>query len=90
MEIITNMSKYSCTLTEFKINGKEADVDDFGYTEDLSPETAPIYGCGNRCFVPIVSTNKVLYKYDISINEYLQVCDRLCEVLHIGECCLCR
>ncbi len=80
-----------CGLKTFKINDMNADTDDFGYLEDLSPETAPEYGCGNRQFILDDDYEKSLQvqnKYNLTHDEYEYICDELVDKLSIG-CCSC-
>lgn len=89
MRVIIEPYMALCSLKKFEINGIRADIDDFGYKEDLDPQNAPDYGCGNMSFVSRPSTCKVLDKYRITADEYNQICDQLADALHFGHCGWC-
>ena len=82
----------SCGLKIFKINDINANADDFGYSEDLNPELAPEYGCGNRQFILYEDVSRQLqtqYKYNITDDEYEYICNELADILSIGTCAFC-
>lgn len=89
MKIELVVSKWDCSPDVFTVNGLCADLWDFGETYDASPEEAPAFGCGDRSFRSIDSTEAVLAKYQITELEYEEICDRLTDALHIGYCALC-
>lgn len=79
-------SALPCALEVFKINGQDADIEDFGST----------YVCGDcmlsECcsdFNNIKPTNEVLQKYHISGSQFYQICDELKEKLHVNNCGWC-
>lgn len=78
-----------CGLSVFKINDILADSDDFGEKYDHNPEYAPVYGCGNMMFESKEPTQEVLDKYHITLEEYEDVCDELCDKLSFGFCTCC-
>lgn len=78
-----------CELSLFKINGVEASYEDFGYKHDCEPENAEPYGCGNMRFFPKECDTSVLKKYNITKEEYIEVCDKLEGVLSFGYCGWC-
>ncbi len=78
-----------CYLPCFEINGIEADYHDFGTKEDIDPENAPEYGCGNMKFLPTECEKKVLEKYGITEKEYNQICKEL-DCLSFGSCGWCE
>jgi len=78
-----------CSCETFTINGQDADSSDFGSTVDMDPENAPDYGCGNRIFVPQMPTEEVLEKYSITLKEYAEICEKLKDMLAVGECGWC-
>ena len=82
--------KCGCGAEKFKINGVPASIYNFGAFLDKSPETAPIYGCGNMCFVAHAPTEHVLKTYGITIEEFREIADTLVEKLHIGSCDYCN
>lgn len=79
-----------CALMRFTINDQKADVDDFGSTDDLDPDIAEEYGCGNRQFVAkMPPPQSVLDKYNINEDEYRKVINLLSDVLSVGGCGWC-
>ena len=80
---------YLCTLEEFCINGIDANYDDFGVHKDISPETAGTYHCGNMKFTPKLPTQKVLDKYQITLEEYSTIANKLEDMLSFGSCGWC-
>jgi hypothetical protein len=78
-----------CSCETFTINGERADKDDFGSTCDMDPDNAPEYGCGNRLFIPKMPTDEVLAKYFINLKEYAEICEKLKDMLAVGECGWC-
>jgi hypothetical protein len=79
-----------CGLEVFKINGKDADVEDFGETRDLCPEAAAPYSCADRQFVANEEpTATVLECYSISEDEWYEVIEELRETLAVGACGWC-
>lgn len=81
--------KCLCATEIFKINGMNADSSDFGYQEDINPESADDYACGDMTFIGIPSTIEVLKKYNISEKEYNQIVDKLTDGLSFGNCGWC-
>lgn len=78
-----------CELDNFQINGIDANYRDFGDKEDIAPEKAEPYGCGNMQFIPKECRKEILDKYDISEGEYYLICHKLKEALSFGECGWC-
>ena len=89
MELELEIFDFLCAARKFKINKVKANVNDFGNTLDHSPGHAESYGCGNMRFVPNKPTKKVLEKYDITKEEYQEVCDKLEKGLSFGKCGWC-
>lgn len=80
-----------CGPKSFTINGINSNYEDFGVYKDFNPGNAPEYGCGDRRFDPYVdATNVILKKYQITKEEYYEVCQELKDKLHFGMCSLCR
>lgn len=77
-------------LQEFIINGRGASYEDFGDKEDISPEMAEGYGCGNMRFTTEGPEKSVLAKYEITADEYTRICSELEEALSFGECGWCE
>ena len=87
--VIKTYHSLPCACDIFTINGWDADRDDFGQTEDLCPDAAAEYGCGNRQFVPKMPTKEILKKYNIDVDEYSDICDELKLALDVGKCGWC-
>ena len=81
---------FSCFRPEvFTINGAQADMNDFGHMEDVAPEYAPEYGCGDRRFISYDPKDNVLELYGITESEYETICNKLESEMHIGGCGWC-
>jgi hypothetical protein len=78
-----------CSCEVFKVNGIDADSDDFGNGYDAGADYAEDYCCGNRVFEVIKPTKKVLEKYKITEEEYRVIGDELTEKLSWGSCGWC-
>lgn len=78
-----------CSLEGFTINGMEADGGDFGSMEDINPDDADDYGCGDMQFIPKMPTDEVIKKYKINLKEYSEICNKLVRVLSVGNCGWC-
>jgi len=87
LEIVA--SKNYCTLSVFKINGINADEDDFVIKYDHSPEMAYQYECGDMRADSIPASDEVLRKYGISSSEYIEIAEKVAEELSFGCCGLC-
>jgi len=89
MKLKLEFCRYLCSAAEFKINGIDADVDDFGEKNDEAPELAEPYGCGNMQFKGKPSTEEVLKKYEITEKEYQEIVSKLEGGLSFGQCGWC-
>lgn len=89
MKLELEFGTYYCYPKTFIINDIDADEEDFGKKYDDSPETAPEYGCGNMRFHPYEPREEILKKYNITLNEYEQICDKLEDGLSFGRCGWC-
>lgn len=78
-----------CTLEVFAINGKIANMDDFGDGFDHDERGAEPYCCGNWKFDIKKPTEEVLAKYGITKGEYLDIAFDLQEKLNVGRCGWC-
>lgn len=78
-----------CATSEFIINGIDASSGDFGTQDDIKPENAEDYGCGNMTFERKPSTQLILDKYGITEEEYNEVATRLEIDLSFGSCGWC-
>lgn len=81
-----------CRLSEFIINGQPADQDEFGDTVDTQPdETENSFCCGRKEFISNYSrAESCKQKYEIDDEELEAICNKLEEVLFIGECNKCK
>lgn len=80
-----------CELSKFTINGINAHYDDFGTKEDRDPKSAPDYCCADMRFIPYPSINlEALKKYNITSEEYNEVCKILEDKLSFGACGWCE
>ena len=77
-----------CELKVFEINDIKANYMDFGTKEDTDTYNAPDYGCGNMQFTPKPVTQKVLDKYQITVDDYNKICEEL-DCLSFGCCGWC-
>ena len=77
-----------CELKAFEINDIKADYMDFRTKEDTDTYNAPDYGCGNMQFIPKPVTQKVLDKYQITVDDYNKICEEL-DCLSFGYCGWC-
>lgn len=79
---------YTCSLSVFKINGVEADEQDFVDKYDHEPNTVE-YGCGNMRAEVVPATVEVLAKYQITLDEYREIAEDVAEKLSFGSCSGC-
>ena len=87
--IIEPFDLLPCELKIFTINGKNADSLDFGNTFDhIEGEREP-YCCSNMYFEPKTSTKEILDKYNITEEEYYNICNELEDKLYVGRCGCC-
>lgn len=81
-----------CALELFKINGIDADMDDFGESGDSDPYNAPDYCCGCWKFKKhgdIKEIKAAMEKYSLTWEEFYEIGDLLEETLYVGECSWC-
>jgi len=79
-----------CALRTFEINGLDADANDFGYSGDDDPENAEEYGCGDHCFhAELSKAASAMKKYDLTLEQFVEVCEKLEDVLRVGVCGWC-
>ena len=84
---ITPFRCVRCELEVFKINGQNADLDDFGrsgWKGNCMEGTCHHEFCPN-----IKPSNDVLNKYNITESQYYQICDNLVDKLYVGNCGWC-
>lgn len=89
MELKLEIYGSLCSTSIFTINGLAANEFEFGKSYDANPDEAEEYGCGNRKFKRIASTEKVLTKYNISEEEYIKIAEQLEDKLSFGNCGWC-
>lgn len=75
-----------CRLESFKINGIEADVNDFGFIKTLEKSYC---GCLLLNFVPSLPQKYLLSYYGITEKEYYEIIDKLKNIFNIEFCCEC-
>jgi hypothetical protein len=78
-----------CYTPTFKINGIDADSNDFGEQYDRSPESAEEYACGDMQFTRVPANPEVLTKYGITAPEYELIAGQLEVGLSFGSCGWC-
>ena len=84
---ITPRDALPCRLLTFTINGKEADMDEFGYCDTYG--SVDEYECSN-IFTPYeIPDLDILRKYEISKGEYREICEKLKEKLRVSDCGWC-
>lgn len=76
-----------CALEVFKINGKDANTDDFGEMETTGGSCMDS-ACGCD-FVPKMPKQEILDKYNINLDEYSDICEELRDTLFIRGCGWC-
>ena len=79
---------YLCELEVFEINDIEADYNDFGTKGDVDSYNAPDYGWSDMQFTPKLAAQKVLDKYQITVDDYNKICEEL-DCLSFGCCGWC-
>lgn len=90
MKLVLEFYEALCSTKEFKINGIEAGYNDFGEKYDHDEENAEPYCCGYMQFDSKPATEEILNKYNITIDEYDEICNQLSEGLSFGCCGLCE
>ena len=75
-----------CTPKVFKIDGIDADPDDFGEVDKI----LGYYCCESRKFIGFEEPpTDTLEKYHITENEFFEICDKLRDVLRVQGCSMC-
>lgn len=75
-----------CELEEFKVNGIDADIEDFGSIEREG--SCFKYNC-SQTFNYKLPTDEVINKYGITLADYSDICDELSEKLRVFGCGMC-
>jgi hypothetical protein len=76
-----------CRPEVFKINGVNAELEDFG---SIEKEQGGWYSCKNIRFQHKLPTTAVLQKYRISLEQYAEVVRELERRLDLHSCSMCR
>lgn len=79
-----------CACKVFTINGKRADISDFGHMRDTNFSKAEPYGCG--CMRFIADSHKIdeaVKTYNITTDEFNEICNILEAKLFVGKCNWC-
>lgn len=84
---VTAKPNMPCVDEEFIVNGKKAEVSDFGLVYNHG--TGNTNCCESMRFESIEPTNKVLRKYRINLEEYDEICSYLADKFTIGKCDIC-
>ena len=88
--LMTLKCHYGCDVEEFTVKGKPADEEEFGKHEDENPEYAQLpLCCGNMLFTAWEPADDILKKYDLTMDEYWEVCYWLDKALSFGSCDQC-
>lgn len=86
LEITEMGPNLPCSLEIFRINGIDADVDDFG--ERIRGGDCFENTCSQK-FEHKLPTDEVLAKYGITLSEYSEVCEELSDKLRVIGCGMC-
>ena len=91
MKITEEIKSYGslCGIQCGAINNIDIDESDFVDKYDHSPETAEDYACGNMQADIILPTEEVLKKYNITVDEYREVAEKISEEVSFGSCGWC-
>ena len=87
--VIEPFHSLPCSLEVFTINGKGADLYDFGDIYDHDKESAEPYACADMHFDSKPPTKKVLDEYNLTREEYYNICNELERKLCVGRCGWC-
>lgn len=78
-----------CEPSIFEVKRKEADYEDFVDKYDHYPEGAEEYCCGDMSCDIKNPTQEVLDRYDITLDEYQEIAEKLSDELSFGRCGWC-
>lgn len=76
-----------CELQVFKVNGNDADYEDFG-VKIMRDGSCMDNECGCS-FHPKLPTSEVLSKYGITVDEYAEIANELESKLNVNYCGWC-
>lgn len=74
------------------INGAQIEKDDFVNQYDHDPGSAEEYCCGDMRadIIPPIDVKGILKKYNITVEEYMEIAKELSDGLSFGRCCWCQ
>ena len=85
-----------CRPNEFKVKGKDAVLSEFGAEDKGKPsecksEQIKKWGCPNRTFKtkPYAENKQVADNYNLTEDEYNELCKALEDVFSVGTCAWC-
>lgn len=90
--VIKPYSALPCATKVFKINGIEAEIEDFGSMEDRRPDMAEPFSCACMCFTSNndkEARRRAMEKYNITYDEFEIVQNELESVMYVGSCGWC-
>lgn len=87
--VIEPMNTLPCRLEVFAINGKNANQNDFVYAYDHDIENAETDTCSDMQLEFKFITKEILDKYNITEEEYYNICNELECKLCVGSCGWC-
>ena len=91
IRIQTNGCGEKPDIETFTLNGQDAFVEDFGHVfEEDDPDGIWDYACAPCSFVGNVWTQETLSKYNISVQEYMDIASYLTMELDFGGCGMCQ
>ena len=87
MKVVIKPYKGSpCDVEIFTINGKEADLDDFG---EVKKGDIGRYQCELSGFAAKMPSSVILDKYQITVDEYAEIVEKLNAAFDYGTCTWC-
>ena len=84
--VITPHDGLPCRAKIFSINGKEADLDDFG---EVKKGELGRYQCELSGFAAKMPSTAMLNKYQITVDEYAEIVEKLNAAFDYGTCGWC-
>lgn len=87
MKLELEKDKYEpCAPKIFKVNDIYADPDDFGEVDKI----LGYYCCESRKFIGFEEPPAgILGKYQITEDEFFEICDELRDILRVKDCSMC-